>query len=473
MIVLNKDTRVYCVGIKGTGMAALAEYCRHAGAQVSGSDVEEVFYTDAILEELEIPVFSPFAAKNLPRKADYIFYSAAYDPKTHPELCRAVELGIPIFSYPEALGEISATRPTAAIAGVHGKTTTTALAGSIARSMGLSTGVIVGSAVRNFGNRSCLFLGEKALIAETCEYRRHFLHVSPRWLAVTSIEADHLDYYKDYADVLSAFGEYAQKISPGGKLLYCADDPGARELASAIRKERSDIDIISYGFDGESDYRVSEPRLENERLVFRIAGFRVPFKLRVPGRHTVLDAAAAAILCRFMAEETDRIVRDEEPAAGVEAFTGSKRRSEILGEEDGILFMDDYAHHPTAIRTTLKGLREFYPERRLVVDFMSHTYSRTEGLLEEFAAAFEDADLLFLHKIYASARETRGAIDGRVLYERTKVQHPQVHYIDDPAEALDPIDEYLRPGDLFITMGAGNNWTISHGLYARRKAKEQ
>ncbi len=473
MIVLDENTRVYCVGIKGTGMAALAEYCRHAGAEVSGSDVEEVFYTDAILEELEIPVSAPFSEQNLPPKVDYLFYSAAYDPATHPELVAARKKGIPTYSYPEALGAISATRPTAAIAGVHGKTTTTALAGSISQAIGLPTGVIVGSAVSDFGNRSCLFLGDQALIAETCEYRRHFLHVSPRWLIVTSIEADHLDYYADYQDVLSAFLEYSRKISSGGSLLYCADDPGALELVSRVKEERRDLNIISYGFSSGSDFLLSEPWVENERLCFTIKGIDDTLKLRIPGRHTALDAAAAVLLCRLMANELGLKVTDKAIAAGVESFTGSKRRSEILGEVDGILFMDDYAHHPTALKTTLEGLRSFYPRRRLIVDFMSHTYSRTEALLDGFASSFEEADLLFLHKIYASAREERGSIDGRTLYERTARYHKRVEYIHEPSDSIDKIDALLKPGDLFITMGAGNNWAIGHEIYSRRKAKEQ
>lgn len=470
MIVLDERTRVYCVGIKGTGMAALAEYCRHSGADVSGSDVEEVFYTDAILKELSIPVYAPFSVNNLPPEVDYLFYSAAYDPSTHPELVAARKRGIPLYSYPEALGEISAARPTAAVAGVHGKTTTTALAGSIAQAVGLPTGVIVGSAVGNFGNRCCLFLGDRALIAETCEYRRHFLHVSPRWLIVTSIEADHLDYYTDYDDVFSAFEEYSHKINPHGALLYCADDPGALELAGLVERSRPDIKLISYGFSPQSDFTLSEPRVENERLCYRIEGVAGLIKLRIPGRHTALDAAAAVLLCRLMADDLDMIVPDEKIVAGIESFIGSKRRSEIIGEAEGILFMDDYAHHPTALKTTLEGLRSFYPQRRLVVDFMSHTYSRTEALLDGFAAAFDAADILILHKIYASAREQKGSIDGRTLYERTAKQHQRVQYIHDPSQSMDEIDAVLQPGDLFITMGAGNNWTISHELYSRRKA---
>jgi UDP-N-acetylmuramate--alanine ligase len=466
---IAEGTRIYCVGIKGTGMAALAEYCSHAGALVEGSDVEEVFYTDAVLKELNIPVHAPFSATNLPEKVDLLFYSAAYDPKTHPELVEAQRRGLELHSYPEALGRISASLPTGAVSGVHGKTTTTAMAGTLAAAAGLPVGVLVGSAVANFNNRSCLFVGDRGLILETCEYRRHFLHISPRWLIVTSVEPDHLDYYTDYEDIFSAFLEYVLRLPPGGALIFCADDNGAAELAIRAGKKRPDLKLIPYGFSVTGRYAIESALVKNERLRVKLAGFVQEFPLRIPGRHSALNAAAAAALVETMAAELKVPIAPEAVAAAFEQFLGSKRRSEILGEADGILFMDDYAHHPTAIRTTLAGLKEFYPGRRIVADFMSHTYSRTEALLEQFASAFGDADLLILHEIYASAREAAGSVNGETLYARTAEKHSDVRYFEKIDESREHIDALLRPGDLFITMGAGNNFSLSHGIYALRK----
>lgn len=454
-------------------MAALAEYCRHAGAHVEGSDVDEVFYTDAILESLNIPVHSPFSRKNLPSRIDHLFFSAAYDTKNNPELAEAEQRGIRGMSYPEALGLISRGQPTAAVAGVHGKTTTTAIAGTMAQTAGLPVGVIAGSGVSNFNGRSCLFLGDRGLIAETCEYRRHFLNVAPRWLIVTSIEPDHLDYFKDYKDILSAFIEYALKLPEKGCLIYCADDPGAAELAREVQSRREDLCFIPYGFTAPGDYCIRNYCVENERLVADVAGFTVPLRLRIPGRHTVLNAVAAAALVFSMGEELGIKLDQGKLLQGCEAFRGSKRRSEILGEAGGVLFMDDYAHHPTAIKTTLQGLREFYPGRRIVVDFMSHTYSRTAALLKGFVSAFGDADELILHDIYASAREHAGGISGQELYRRTAERHRSVRYFPEPVEALEKLESFLSPGDLFITMGAGNNWIVSHELYKRRKGRSE
>ena len=452
-------------------MSALAEYCIHAGATVEGSDVEERFYTDAILESLAVPIHAPFSVTNLPAKIDLLFYSAAYDPRSHPELVEAARRGVPCHSYPEALGLISAGIPTAAVAGVHGKTTTTGLAGSAAAAIGLPVAVIVGSAVANFNNRSCLFLGDRGLIVETCEYRRNFLNIHPRWLIVTSIEPDHLDYYTDYADIFNAFLEYASSLPPEGSLIYCADDAGAVELAAEIRRTRTDLRVIPYGFAAEGPYRIEPLSEQTGSLEVKLAGHDEPFELRIPGSHNARNAAAAAALVEIMGRELDSPGEPARIRAGLAEFRGSKRRSEIIGEARGILFMDDYAHHPTAIKTTLAGLRRFYPKRRIVVDFMSHTYSRTAALLEDFACAFEEADLVILHEIYASAREAAGTVSGELLYQRTAACHPNVHYLAKVEGAATKIDRLLAPGDLFLTMGAGNNWVLSHELYAAYAAK--
>ena len=423
------------------------------------------FYTDEILESLKIPVHTPFSSGNLPDKIDYLFYSAAYTGENNPEIREALDRGLEIHAYPEALGLISKGIPTAGVAGVHGKTTTTAIAATAAQAVGLPAGAIVGSAVANFNNRSCMFFGDKALIAETCEYRRHFLNIKPQWLIVTSIEPDHLDYFKDYSDIYSAFVEYAMGMANNGTLIYCADQDGAVQLAEEIRLKRNDIALVPYGFKADGPFGITGCGVENERLAVKLRGFETRFKLRIPGRHTALNSAAAAALVVKMAEDLGHPVQKIDLSNSFELFTGSKRRSEIIGDTGGIIFMDDYAHHPTAIRVTLAGIREFYPDRRIVVDFMSHTYSRTEALLEDFAASFSDADLLILHKIYASAREKKGRVMGEDLLAAARRYHDDVLYFPEPGDSVPEIASILKPGDLFISMGAGNNWIVSHNLF--------
>jgi UDP-N-acetylmuramate--alanine ligase len=200
-----------------------------------------------------------------------------------------------------------------------------------------------------------------------------------------------------------------------------------------------------------------------------LRGFPGELRLRIPGRHTALDAAAALALTSSLVNTEFggwNETRREQVRAALEGFRGSKRRSEILGEAGGILFMDDYGHHPTAIAATLAGLKEFYPRRRLVVSFMSHTYTRTAALLDEFAASFEKADVVFFHKIYASAREVyHGGVSGKTLYEKTKARGKNVYYVDEPLDAAEPLQKTLKSGDLFLTLGAGNNWPLGEKLF--------
>jgi UDP-N-acetylmuramate--alanine ligase len=468
---MTAGRNIYFVGIKGTGTCALAELLYNSGIRVSGSDRNEVFYTDAILKELGIPYYESFDPSHIKTGIDLVVYSAAYSPGTNPELREAQNRGIPILKYPDALGAYSGRFDSSGIAGVHGKTTTTAMAGALIRGAGLPAQILAGSAVSAFGGRSTLNLGNTYFVAETCEYRRHFLAFCPRRIVLTSVESDHQDYFPTYEDIRDAFLEYAAKIPPGGELIFCADNPGACEAAEKTAREGRKI--IPYGFTAPGPFGIRDYRVSDERVVIR---FRektsVPGELvlRIPGRHNALNAAAALAL-------TDSLVRAEFGESGwtderrekvcraLEDFRGSKRRAEILGEYGGILFMDDYGHHPTAVKTTLEGLREFYPKRRLILSFMSHTYTRTAALLDEFASSFNAADILFLHKIYGSTREEyRGGVTGKTLFEKTRALRDRVYYTDDPEDATEALKKMFRPGDIFLTMGAGDNWKLGRIL---------
>jgi UDP-N-acetylmuramate--alanine ligase len=474
-MLAQKQGKVYFIGIKGTGMCALAELLHNAGLEVSGSDTAEVFYTDGILKELGIPYYESFEKEHIKAGTDLVIYSAAYSIESNGEIAEAKKRGLPLLKYTDALGLYSEGFDSSGIAGVHGKTTTTAMAGTLIRGAGLPAQVLAGSAVSGFGGRSTLSLGNKYFVAETCEYRRHFLSFHPRRIVLTSVESDHQDFFPTYQSIRDAFLEYVRLLPRGGELIYCADDPGAVEIAAAVYKETSDISLIPYGFNAAGEFRIESFKTGDERTELRVGQFPGTFRLRVPGRHSALDAAAALAL-------TDSLVRNEyedgwnkERREGVrkalEEFRGSRRRQEILGEAGGILFMDDYGHHPTAIKSTLEGLKDFYPKRRLILSFMSHTYTRTAALLDQFAASMEKADLVILHKIYASARESyRGGVSGKTLFEKTKDLRQGVYYTEEPPDAADLLRDILRPGDLFLTMGAGDNWKLGKALleYYRR-----
>ena len=476
-------SRVHLVGIKGTGMCPLAELLSRSGSRVTGSDTGDVFYTDAILAELGIPCAAGFSAANLPPDTDFVIHSAAYSADSNPELAEALRRGLPVMKYTEALGSYSGRFDSSGIAGVHGKTTTTAICGTLCRAAELPAQILAGSAVGDFGGRSTLVLGDRYFVAETCEYRRHFLSFRPRRIVLTSVESDHQDYFPTYGSIRDAFVEYSGKLPDGGELIYCADDDGAAEVAALAKKARGDLVLVPYGESAEGPFRIHSIRTEAERTILRIESFPEELRLRVPGRHVALDAAGALALISSLvrAEFGDGgnpdgwdSRRRSAVASALEAFRGSRRRSEIVGEAAGVLVMDDYGHHPTAIRTTLEGLRAFYPDRRLVVSFMSHTYTRTAALLEEFASSFAAADLLVLHKIYASARERyTGGGTGRTLFERAEALRPGVRYIDEPMDAVGELAAELRVGDLFLTMGAGDNWKLGRAILQRLEEQKR
>ena len=269
-------------------------------------------------------------------------------------------------------------------------------------------------------------------------------------------------------------------------LIYCADDAGACEAAARAVKKRSDIQLVPYGETAEGDYRVTFGQVEAGCQYFYLAGFgEQAFRLEVPGRHLVLNAAAAiAMSVELLKVHEPSLTNDalaQRLASGLAAFRGGKRRSELVGRKDKLVILDDYAHHPTAIKTTLEGYRAFYPSYKLVVDFMSHTYTRTAALLEEFASSFEAADQVILHKIYGSARENASAsgVDGTTLYQATCKYHPNVRYYQEILDAAQDLEQELVQGDpqfpqgiVFVTMGAGDNWKLGRELW-RRLANEK
>ncbi len=479
------ERSIYMVGIKGSGMAALADMLTRLGTPVRGSDTDEQFFTDELLRRAGIPVTEGFTAENVPADAELVIYSAAYDPDTHPELTEARRRGLPLLTYTEALGVFSAGRPSAAIAGVHGKTSTAALAATLVRELGLPGSALVGSVVPSLEDSGVYVGGERFFIAETCEYKRHFLSFHPDVLVVTNVEPDHLDYFTDYADIRDAFVELGRRLPGDGVLVYCADDAGAVDVAGRIGAERPELRVLAYGESACGPYTVRDVAVSDGVLGFRIGDPAAPgapagpsanerYELRVPGRHNALNTAAAlaavATLAERLGNEARAAVHAGAPGA-LRAFRGSARRSELVGEAGGVTVIDDYAHHPTAIRLTLAGLREFYPGRRLIVDFMSHTYTRTAALLEEFAGAFGEADVVILHRIYASARERfDGKISGKDLYHKVRAAHPgRVEYRREVLEAVPLVLSLLEPGDILVTMGAGDNWRLGRAVLQNLK----
>ena len=506
-VSLPEDFRglhIHFVGIKGTGMAALVEILFHKGAVITGSDVSERFYTDEVLEKLGLHAL-PFGAENITDDVQYVIYSSAYKLDKNPDLIEAVRRGVPCLLYTQALGAYSERAYSCGVCGVHGKTSTTGLVGTILKEIDLPSQVLAGSVINSFGG-TCTYTSpmvaseggpstplrdQSIFVAETCEYQRHFMSFCPQKIILTSVEPDHEDYYPTYEDIRQAFIDYICKLPQGGEVIYCADDKGACDTINIVRGLRPDIVALPYGASVSSsgltrgsDFTVTFGKVENERNTFTLALFeeKGDFALSMPGRHEVLDAAAAvALVCRLLVTAgKNPLDYYENIKRGLLNFSGGKRRSEIVGRftnKNGadVIVLDDYGHHPTAVKTTLEGYREFYKGRKIIVDFMSHTYSRTQALLPEFAKCFTAADQVILHKIYSSARENPADFDitGRTLYEAVLATgQKNVHYYEEILDAADfakaelekPLGPEYPDGYLFITMGAGDYWKLGKAI---------
>ena len=496
---LPQDVRgvhIHFVGIKGTGMAALVEILYARGAVITGSDVSERFYTDEILEKLHLTAL-PFAEENITDAVQYVIYSSAYNPEKNPDLVAARRRGIPIILYTESLGAVSRSAYSCGVCGVHGKTTTTGLVGTLLKALDLPSQVLAGSIIASFDGSCTMTTPEFVahqkkypandepayFVAETCEYQRHFMAFCPQKIILTSVESDHQDYYPTYEDIRAAFTDYLCKLPQNGQVIYCADDKGACETVSLAKEKRADIQAIPYGTTAAGAYKITFGRTEGGKQHFSLgektgkssANGIGECALSVPGEHNMRNAAAAIALVTELlrtarknpADYTDKI------KSALLSFSGGKRRSEVIGRAktprgEEVIVLDDYGHHPTAIKTTLEGYRSFYKNHKIIVDFMSHTYTRTAALLEEFASAFGSADMVIVNKIYGSAREDASAagVTGEILAACTKKYNKNTIYAAEFDEAARiALGELSKPsgakdGYLFVTMGAGDNWKV-------------
>jgi UDP-N-acetylmuramate--alanine ligase len=434
-------------------MSALAQISAQLeDAVVTGSDVSERFFTDSVLERARIPVFE-FSANNVQDK-DLVVVSAAY-PATHPEIVRAGELHIPVLSYPQYLGRLMSKKRGISVSGTHGKTTTTAMIGLTMIQSGCDPLIIVGSDVPSIGGNTHCGQGD-FFLAESCEYRRHFLNYSPEYLVITNIDFDHPDYFPDLNDVIRAFQEFARKVPSHGRVFIWAEDPHRREIQASAP-------ITTFGFSEEADIRAVDLVFSQEKCTMKIlAGgkYAGDLALHLPGSHNVLNALATIAVCREVGVPMPEIL------ASLSRFNGSKRRFEHLGQRHGALIVDDYAHHPTEIRTTLEGARLSYPDRRIRAVFQPHTFSRTQTLLHEFSQSFFAADEVVVADIFASAREKNSPtlLSAAALADLIREQGVNVRYLGDLNAIKDYLDKTIAPEDLILTLGAGDVYQVGQRL---------
>jgi UDP-N-acetylmuramate--alanine ligase len=382
------------------------------------------------------------------READLVVVSSAI-ADSNPEVVAARERGIPVIRRAEMLGEIMRLKQGIAIAGTHGKTTTTSLAGMVLTEAGFDPTIVVGGQVRILGTNARLGKGD-FLVAEADEFDRSFLELTPVVAVLTNIEADHLDCYRDLQEILDVFAVFANRVPFYGAVIACLDDPGVREVLPRIKRR-----TITYGESPEAALRAREIRLEASGTTFEVWEGETwslgTVRLHLPGRHNVSNALAAIAVGRELSIPFPTIAR------ALAAFTGVVRRFETKGERGGVLVVDDYAHHPTEIAATLAAARQVYPQRRLVALFQPHLFTRTRDFAAEFGRALSAGDLALVTDVYPSREKPIPGVSGELVAEATRREgRCQVRYLPDKARIPDLLEEVLRPGDLLLTLGAGD-----------------
>lgn len=440
--------RVHLVGIGGAGLSGIARVLRGRGETVTGSDQSASPFSDG-LPGLGVTVWLGHAAEHV-TGADVVVASSAV-PEANVELAAARAAGIPVLRREAFLGPLTAGRRTVAVAGTHGKTTTTGLVAWILRRAGRDPSFLVGGMFPDLGGNAAAGSGEHFVI-EADEYDRTFLGLTPALAVVTNVEHDHPDCYPTPADFQAAFQKFADRVSE--VLVVCLDDPAAAGLRPA-RAER-----WTYGLSAGADFRAEElrpnPAGGMDFLASRRGELLGLIRIRLPGDHNVRNAlgalAAAAHLDVPLADARQALVD----------FHGAGRRFELLGEAGGVTVVDDYAHHPSEVRATLAAARTRFPGAEIWAVFQPHTYSRTRTFLEALAQAFDDADHVIVTAIYAAREAGDPEISGRTIVER--MLHPDAHYIPDLDEAAAELLTRVRPGSVVLTLSAGDGNRVGRAV---------
>lgn len=471
--------RVHFVGIGGIGMSGLARLLLEAGHQVTGSDLQTNSLTEA-LTRLGATVYQGHKAEYL-GDAELVVATPAARPD-NPELRAARSKSIPVLKRGEFLGQLMEGKRGIAVAGSHGKSTTTALIGWILVQAGLDPTVVVGGEVPELGGNVRRGSGP-FFVAEADEFDGAFLSLRPEIAVVTNIEPEHLDYYQTFPRVIEAFQRFLQGVPPSGHIIYCLDDPATAGLQSAktsstqaklnsknhqgggdrLMGQVRARSLISYGFHPQAQWRAVDLHSNAAGGADFIAHLDKSslgsFSLRIPGRHNVTNALAALAATRLAGAEVATI------REALASFNGVKRRFQVLGQIGGITIIDDYAHHPSEVRATLAAARSRYPNQRVICVFQPHTYSRVKLLQPLFTNAFDDATAVWVTEIYAAREDNTWAISGEDLVE--SLNHPQATFVPTLSAAADAVRAALIPGDVVVVMGAGDSYKVAEDLVRR------
>lgn len=464
----NLKKSYYFIGIKGVGMTMLAQFLKSMGQRVSGSDILDTFLTDQVLASARIKVASPFAVANIPETVEVIVYSSAFNKNNNLELA-FIESNPDLFkktkilSYAAALGEIFNQYQGIAVCGSHGKTTTSAWLGYVLRAAGKKPNVLVGSRVPQFRGSS-LVGRSRLMVAETDEYQNKLRFFQPVGVLLNNIDYDHPDFFPDLKSYQQVFADFIKKIPPHGFLITNYHDLYSRVLAKKCVGRVISYDLKIDDKKNQADYIAFENKLSDGYQSFKLnyrGRFCGEFRISLWGEHNIFNALAVIAAARILKVSWSDIRRT------LATFSGTERRAQLLGKYRQALIIDDYAHHPTEVESTLAGLRQHYPNKRLVTVFHPHTFTRTQALFNDFISSFKHTDELIILDIYGSARERQGGVSSQQLV--TAVKHfnkinnikQTVQYLSDIKTAGSFLSGHLGVNDVLLLMGAGDVFRVA------------
>ena len=453
---MRRIKTIHFVGVGGAGMCGIAEVLLNQGYKITGSDIKESVNTER-LAQLGADIFIGHKEKNIER-ADVIIYSSAVTFK-NPELVAAAKSQKPVLARAEMLAELMRYRHSIAIAGTHGKTTTTSIVASILAEGGRDPTFVIGGVLNNVGVSARL--GEsKYLVAEADESDASFLHLQPMVAVVTNIEADHMETYQgDFENLKKHFIDFLHNLPFYGLAVLCIDDPVVRKILPKISRPK-----ITYGFSEDADFRIINFKQKAHIITFEVSRPQEKTSLQVhlnmPGRHNALNATAAIVIA------TDEGMDDSDICAGIEKFSGVGRRFDIQGEfpHSGgkVTLIDDYGHHPTEVAATIKALRGGWPENRLIMIYQPHRYSRTRDLYEDFVEVLSEVDVLLLLEVYSAGEKKIPGADSRSLCRSIRLRGKlDPFYVQKENNVLELLRGILEPGDIVLTQGAGSVGVLS------------
>ena len=450
---LSNEGRVHFMGVGGAGMCALAELFVKRGRNVSGCDLRPGSSTDR-LRTLDVQIHKGHDASHVEGAAALVVSAAV--PKDHPEVQEALQRGIPVFKRAEALGQWVNQGRVLAVAGTHGKTSTTAMATEILAAAGMDPTGFVGGRVSAWGGN--LRSGGDLYVVEADEYDRSFLELKPAVAVVTNVEADHLDTYGALQGVMKAFQEFLDGLQPDGSAVICADDHGASRLVTGLESR-----VCTYGLSAGAQVRAVDVKANAAGMDFRVIDEGVDrgtFRIPVPGVHNLQNALGAAAAARCFGVDWGT-VRD-----GLTAFQGVERRFETVGLVRGILIVDDYAHHPSEIQATLAAARGAHPDRRIVAVFQPHLFTRTRDFADEFGQALAAADSIWVTDVFPAREDPIEGVTGEMVALATERAGGRVRYHADVNTMADTVTKELASGDFLLTMGAGSIDLVAHEVAA-------